>query len=76
MVDIVKLSTQADEVDVDVRQTVDKIEGYLKDRPAAGIAVVITFRDGASVTFASKSENRQNLLGAIVDMLFDYKGVK
>ena len=76
MIDVVKLSTHADEVDIDVRATVDKIERYVKDRPVAGIAVAITFRDGASVTFASKSENRQKLIGAIVDMLFDYQGVK
>lgn len=73
MVDVVVLKTFASDVDSDVQKNVDKFLGHVKEGDVAGVAMAITFRNGKSVTFASKSEDRQKMLGSIVDLLFDYQ---
>ena len=73
MVDPVVLPTFATEVASDVESTVEKIIDYHKERGCQGLAVVMIFRNGESVTFASKVIGRRDMLGAMLDMLLDYQ---
>ena len=73
MVDPVVLPTFATEVASDVESTVEKILDHHKKRGCHGLAVVMIFRNGDSVTFASKAIGRRDMLGAMLDMLLDYQ---
>ena len=73
MVKVVKLSTQATEIDEDVERNLQKIVDYHKAHGCVGLGVVMLFCDGTSVTFGSKATNRREMIGAMVDLMLDYQ---
>ena len=73
MADIVNLPLRYLEVDAEVAEFIEQLRGFVENKSISGLAVGVTFRDGRSLTKATKSEDRRVMLALLLDMLLDYQ---
>ena len=73
MAEIRALPTFAVEVDAEVAELVERLRSFVEDKSISGLAVGVTFRDGRSLTRATKVEDRRVMQALLLDLLLDYQ---
>ena len=74
MAEIRQLPTLKADVDESVWAEFEKLRAHVESGQVSGMSVALTFRDGRSLTFGSRTENRREMLGLLLDALLDFQG--
>ena len=73
MAEIRAIKTLKHEIDENILKRFEQIREHVESGNVAGLAVAMTFRDGNSLTFSSGCDSRREMLGLMLDSIFDYQ---
>ena len=73
MADLHVIKTEKDEIREDVAEVFESLKSRIEQGDCVGLAYTAIFADNRSLTRASRSANRRDIIGAIVDLLFDFQ---